>query len=433
MSIPNHIPENHPQKHFPSSTPPPNHLFMDMTPQMAHTYFQSPSSDVSPVIAQPAHFFLAPGSATNSSFQFANTPIMPETGVFVGTNFSPMAPKPAHHTVSQSQNKYHHDTSSSFYSQPVFPNASDASLDAPDRSMGLGVFTESSPAPSTKFVDQRAQFSFEDPQKPPQPFHQPAEVHTDPSSIEPRSTSNDFDSPTTIEVSSPRSSNHASNGDGDITADDILNGDPFESMDLAYQKRISDDIVSSFVDFDLAGDKSSEELEPEEFQMAKFSTLLGPLDPINEDSNVTRSTPSLKKQASNSKINKKTLKKSSSFSGQTFAIPLVNNLARDSKRVKPPLISFRECSQRFSISSLNKYSFVYENAGNDDEKVPKLQKSQSSVSIRQLEQSHRLHQHYQYDNRGTHANGDSSPRVLRNMKAGMVEFQVNLDNSKGSN
>ena len=275
----------------------------------------------------------------------------------------------------------------------------------------------------------------------------------------------DYDSPTTIDMPSPQSScsktqsEDPRTGMDEITADDILGTDPFQEINSVEFTDLSDEngtanqslnnvstVEFSFNDYSpdvggLSSDNSDfkdilSELDSMLFTEAPKEQL-GTISETTTDAPETNASVApkvVKKKTSMSKINKKpqkALKKASSFSGQpNFVIPVFN--PSKSKMV----MSMNECSQRFSAFELaNKYSFVYESgSSNNDETQPKssstsplpLRKSKSSITLKHLQE--RTHTKSEFYNHASYSR--STPHVLKNMNAGMVEFQVNVGNTR---
>lgn len=271
----------------------------------------------------------------------------------------------------------------------------------------------------------------------------------------------DYDSPTTIDMPSPQSScrksisDDPSTGLGEITADDILGSDPFQEInsvaftDVSDENALANQSQTNVTSTDFAFNEYSLDVGGLSSDNSDFKDILSELDsmifetPSKQLGSIAESDASeplvpkvVKKKTSMSKINKKpqkVLKKANSFSGQPhFVIPVFN--PGKSKMA----MSMNECSQRFSAFELaNKYSFVYENGySTTTEEQPKssstspapLRKTNSSVTLKHLQEwAHSKSEFY------SHAPySRSSPHVLKNMNAGMVEFQVNVGNKRKS-
>ncbi|KAG2733289.1 hypothetical protein G9P44_004279 [Scheffersomyces stipitis] len=297
------------------------------------------------------------------------------------------------------------------------------------------------------------------------------------------STIYENESPTTIEMTSPQ--NSSSNGgsavkhESELTVDDILNSDPFENMKhaLLEGEQPTDDLISEFIDFDCDDRSSSEDIDidhihkdfndifgepaalesaPEKERLASISEDTLPTsvnNSSNSESSPTGSSNSVKtpKKKSTSKVNKKVLKKASSFSGNsasststssTFIFNSKVNMAKSqstlildtpSKKSKPTSLSFSECSQRIPIFALgNHFSFVYENGESINKSLSSsytsvpapLRKTKSSVNFKSLGTSQSSYDGF------THSSLKDSPRTLKNMQAGLVEFQLDMNGKK---
>lgn len=200
------------------------------------------------------------------------------------------------------------------------------------------------------------------------------------------------DSPTTIDMNSSQVSPRMNLDDlleesAPMSVEDLLNANPFQDL-------------KPFEEFE-----NSYNVTFDNTYEATFDNSNGDFKDILTDLNTILAEPNLKKKKSSSvlgtKVSKKTLKKASSFNG-----PLKGNSLLTPKKLKTPtILSFTECSQEFSSTN---YSFVYE-SGKDEASVGdfNLKKSKSSVNLKN--------------------DSEFGPmKILKNMKSGMMEFQVKL-------
>lgn len=233
-------------------------------------------------------------------------------------------------------------------------------------------------------------------------------------------TEQSADSPTTIEINSAHMSPYLNMEDvleDAIAVDDLLNSNPF-SLLKPFEDFTDNTLNTSFHTADTSGNGEFKDI------LSELSTILL-TDPAEQQAQapVDKVRPLLKKKLTstlnNTKVSKKTLKKASSFSGGVLQKPASTGPYAPPKKLKTSVISFNECSQKFPAFTLNNnnnnISFVYE-SGQDESAGSAgdltLKKSKSSVSLKERAR-------------------DAAPKqVLKNMKSGMTEFQIDMGKGK---
>lgn len=352
-------------------------------PPLSGLHFHTPEPEASSTFyTQTPQYFSAPNSTT----------FTPMTGIFNNSNaVTPITPAL-------------HDAHS-FYTQK---NQSQYSPLASHPTVGLGLsIPESLPlmGPTGVFESppQTIQTSFSNPGT---VFSASSSKHTPTN-----------DSPTTIDMPSSESSDENNRYDVvNIDANALLSMDPFDEL--------SSPVV--FNEGSASGSESTS--QPLDGQHREAKDMLDELDLILFPEDAPKPDEKkkiVKKKSSSSKINKKSLRKSNSFSSGTnnFVNQSMDLLSSSTstivldtppRKAMPNYLSFNECSKKiFMLAS--KYSFVYENASsiNNDSSSP------SSSSLRKTKSSANIFSSYQ--------DRPEEPVPLRNMKAGMIEFQLDLN------
>lgn len=231
-------------------------------------------------------------------------------------------------------------------------------------------------------------------------------------------TSNiDLNSPTTIDLTSPSLSESDSDSfsKNNSMADNIFSSNPFGGIASSTDTNSIEEILKQDPFLEIHND-----LITNEDALVNF---------IENDSSIEYSIKVKKesKQAITSKTyntSMKKLKKKSSRVGKKepskssleTSVFTVNSLPI---KLLKKSVSFSECSKKFPLFNTNQYSFVYENGTDEDLGVRKT-KSQAYSRV--------THQHYQYDYKNQ-ANQDL-PKVLKDMKSGLNEFQLNMNSSE---
>ena len=282
------------------------------------------------------------------------------------------------------------------------------------------------------------------------------------------------DSPTTIEVASPELdvnnelnfSNNTSafifGGGGNITAEELLNNDPFETLDGNPSLiDCKDDILSEFINFEyeetIAGD-FEKSITKDDFN---FLNLNNQDTPIATTTLVESSSsrPVLKKKKSvvssssignattstGSKVSKKSLKKSSSFNGispptfimnpklqwiksQTNDQQLLKLMKRSVSNGTPQSISClgnednNDIVQGMPIFTLsNHYLFVYETADTIYQDESNEDSSNQTSPRKQQQQNNNNNSNNPIINEG---------ELLKNLESGLGEFKLDLSKRK---
>ncbi|CAN3354667.1 hypothetical protein DICA3_B04676 [Diutina catenulata] len=193
-------------------------------------------------------------------------------------------------------------------------------------------------------------------------------------------------SPATIDMISPIALPHEActiSNDSCSLPENVLSNDEFDILANSTQYIPEQDDIAGLLELDLSV----------------------PIIDVPAPTSVsTQTTPTIeftspsipkKKRFSPQKVMKKSLRKS-----EQSIFSVASQVPRSSKKTKS--LSFSECSIKFPIYTSNTYSFVYEKGGED---------SGSSSPVEPQ------HHHFQ---------STLSTRRLKNMKAGLVEFQLNI-------
>jgi hypothetical protein len=186
--------------------------------------------------------------------------------------------------------------------------------------------------------------------------------------------------------------------------------EPFDMiLDLDSSKELSGSEIENDNQYQTTRGNSDQGIEPRNVSAdTGFSTLQG-LGKALETKPPAKQVTKKPSKKSLAKVSKKSSPKS--LETTVFA---VNSQPR---RLLEKSLSFSECSKNFPLYSTNTYSFVFENGGDDDFGLRKT-KSQANLRV--------LHQHYQYDHYRNNIPKEA-PKILKNMKSGLIEFQIDLD------
>jgi hypothetical protein len=198
-----------------------------------------------------------------------------------------------------------------------------------------------------------------------------------------------------------------------------------EPQSLLSEVNSSSEQFDMLLDFDSSKELSGSEIEND----TRYQTTCGNIDQRVEHLTVSTETDSVTlvglgtaletkpfvKQVTK-KPSKKSLAKVSKKSSPKSLETTVFAVNSQPRRVLEKSLSFSECSKNFPLYS-NTYSFVFENGGDDDFGLRKT-KSQANLRV--------LHQHYQYDHYRNNIPKEA-PKILKNMKSGLIEFQIDLD------
>ncbi|EGW32766.1 uncharacterized protein SPAPADRAFT_60117 [Spathaspora passalidarum NRRL Y-27907] len=220
-------------------------------------------------------------------------------------------------------------------------------------------------------------------------------------------------SPTTIDAVSSQSSPNAVSES--ITEEERLFNEISTPLNIK-----NEDLLGQFVDLEYGYPSSSSDLDQvkKNFEFTDYFAI--------EDKPKHDGKSKKKKAGPSTKVTKKTLKKSPSFTGNSSSPTFIVNQRWNkshsdiqTKKLeaysKANQLSFNECSQKIPLFALSShYSFVYENVDtiNDGETHLARSKSSNNVMI-------------------DHANFEkSSSNQLKSLESGLIEFKVDLKGSK---
>ncbi|KAI5960060.1 uncharacterized protein KGF55_004783 [Candida pseudojiufengensis] len=279
------------------------------------------------------------------------------------------------------------------------------------------------------------------------------------------------DSPTTIEIASPQSSdNETSDNNGynyshNITAEELLNDDFFEDLNQnnslnKFDNSINNDSKSEQIRIE--NDSNTIKIEPQSPKMPPIFKN-EPSKTISQKLTSTTIIPRRKKNSisgpvssNSSKSNKKVLKKSSSFNGTSA---LFNNsklqwtknqtttTSTSTSSISPTTTTFKNSKSLSSSSSTTKkpvsgnnshidlinsmpvitlknhYSFIYENVDTiyqQDSELNSKKPTETNSSINSTNLSSTIPSNNQIKKQSTSKN--------KNLKSGLIEFQIDLKN-----